>query len=105
MPEGEHDEFARIFQLMSDAELEPFAYSGRGMFGASCLAVTLDRSECQSEWDAATRFTLAAMDQGLPAGVVEDYLDFLSRPESDAMGRDRVLYWPRLRWPEGFDPR
>lgn len=53
----------------------PHSYSGRGMFGAECVAITLDHRD-----ESVRRLT----------GSV---------PRWDSMGRQVVAYWPDLPWP------
>lgn len=55
----------------------PRSYSGRGMFGAECVACSVPRGE-----DFA----------GLPAGYT-----------TDSLGLGTIAYWKRVAWPEGAE--
>lgn len=58
--------------------LEPFAYAGRGMYGAECVAVEVDSREDAGDLKAIV-------------GVM---------PKTDSLGRNVVAYWPSLPWPD-----
>ncbi len=65
----------------------PRAYSGRGMFGKQCVAITV------ADW------ALAAMDlsdSSLPKGGKT----LLRDARTDSMGKQTVVYWPDMEWPE-----
>lgn len=102
MSVNDHREFDQIVRLMSDAGLRPFPLTFEG--NVRYLAIILDRSECQSEWDAACRFMQAALAPeqtlDLSLGEVDDLLEFLKHPRHERHHREEVLYWTNLRWPE-----
>jgi hypothetical protein len=68
-----------IIEIMESAGYEVRRnYSGRGMFGATCVAVELDKSE--DLWNISKLLT-----------------DFdLKAPKTDSMGRGMIAYWPTL---------
>jgi hypothetical protein len=70
-------------------EFEVRSYSGRGMYGDSCIAVVGDLSA----------WTLALALADINGGNI-DLFD-LPAPREDSMGLGYVYYWPNLRWPEG----
>lgn len=70
---------------------EPRSYSGRAMYGKQCIAISGDYL---SEWEVALQIGYLARCFGL------DPRD-IGTPNSDALGRGIVLYWPRHEWPEG----
>lgn len=74
-------------------EMEVRSYSGRGMYGDTCIAVVL--SDFSSMW------TLALAIADINSGNA-DLFD-LPAPRSDSMGRGTVLYWPNLKWPDGAE--
>lgn len=84
-----------LFDALDDASLSgevtgPKAYSGRGMYGKQCIAVSL---EYGGEWEVAR-----ALFKRLPN------FDELPSPHTDSMGRGTVLYWPSMEWnPEWRD--
>lgn len=60
-------------------------YSGRGMYGAECVAIVLD-----SEREAFGLFAALGVLLG------EDVAVPLARAtRTDSMGRDIIIYWPR----------
>jgi hypothetical protein len=72
-------------------QMEVRSYSGRGMYGKSCIGVVLDGT---SAWTLA--LALADRNNGSM-----DLFD-LDAPREDDMGMSaRIYYWPHLEWPEG----
>lgn len=61
-----------LYYELENIGLEPWNYSGRGMFGKECVAVTVRHPG----------------DHELPKGW-----------DWDSMGRETVVYWPRMAWP------
>lgn len=76
-----------------DIEFNVRSYSGRGMYGKECVAITTDGHT--SAWTIA----LALAD--LNAGNIDLY--GLGEPREDSMGLGRVYYWPQMEWPAGQD--
>lgn len=76
-----------------DMEMEVRSYSGRGMYGDTCVAVTLG--------SYANAWTLALAIADVNNGNAD--LFGLPEPRSDSMGLGTVLYWPSLKWPEGAE--
>lgn len=72
-----------------DMEMEVRSYSGRGMYGDTCVAVTLG--------SYANAWTLALAIADVNNGNAD--LFGLPEPRSDSMGLGTVLYWPSLEWP------
>ena len=68
-------------------EIKPGSYSGRGMFGAKCICVDLDRTGQVME--------LAVL---LLAGGLtrEEVTDLGDQMRTDAMGHGLVVYWPSI---------
>ena len=76
-----------LIDALEDADLETFPYTGRGMYGQGpCVAVRLDRT---------TPFKVGA-GLALTLGNAVSTL----RVETDSLGRDTVLYFPKIEWPE-----
>lgn len=95
---------AQAFQLADDLGLEETdvrtGYSGRGMYGGTCLAFTPDGYDGATESDIT--FALArlvsmaeveAMDVSEALDMVADALRSLN-PKTDSMGRGVVVYYP-----------
>ncbi len=64
-------DFHTLTKRLEDAGLKPTSYSGRMMFGASCVAVICSHNE-------------------LPEG--------LGQARIDSMGLGKVYYWPEVDW-------
>jgi hypothetical protein len=75
----------QIVEALENAGYEPHAYSGRGMYGRQCVAVDVEYLGD----GFALGFALGADHQASPG-----------TPDSDAMGKGFVLYWPNLEWPK-----
>ena len=76
-------------------------YSGRGMYGDTCIAVTLDRDENQTSVQLVIDVMLDILDQ---ADTLDEAYDsaasmgqLFSSYEEDSMGCDSVLYFPRRK--------
>lgn len=72
-------------------------YSGRGMFGKVCLAVTFDRYVSQAEI-IAEAIACAAEDGIESLNTVRQAIKGAS---TDSMGLGTVLYWPNVPYTEG----
>lgn len=80
-----NQELANTFaEILEDLGYEPYAYSGRGMYGKRCVAINLSRD--QSVWELAA--SVCQRDDNLVLDV--------GAPQQDNMGLDIVVYWPRL---------
>lgn len=77
-----------IFEGMA---YEVHEYSGRGMFGARCLAVTCDNP---SGWIAEVFLYLA--ENNTPYSEIIQVAEILKDSRTDSMGRASVVYWPNL---------
>jgi hypothetical protein len=79
-------------QLLEDNDYKTRSYSGRGMFGEECLAVTVDDIPT-AIWNIATM--LAEFNAEAPTFNQES----IPEPKGmryDNMGRQSVLYWTRV---------
>lgn len=90
------------------------SYSGRGMFGRSCIAVTGSLSDVQT---VIAQTILALQEEVIQAvqdagedeekidaaddmrGILSDYVETILDYKTDNMGGwDIVAYWPKLEW-------
>jgi len=77
--------------------LEPREYSGRGMYGAYCLAVeTDDRSSAPLIIDA----TEEMLNADYTKQDISDILIELKRVRTDNLGMGYIHYFPNLPWVE-----
>lgn len=76
-----------IEEVASYHDIEVRSYSGRGMYGESCLGIVIDSS-------AMMRFTIDLREACLAtATILAD-----SQMRQDSMGRDsEIIYWPYIR--------
>jgi len=70
---------AKLIERLKDEGYKPRSYSGRGMMGKHCVAISGDLDKYEVG---------AAVGSGFSA------------PQQDAMGMGIVLYWPAYEWPE-----
>lgn len=77
-----------LITALEDAGYEPRSYSGRGMYGKECVAIS---GEDVSAWDVARALWFNNLD--------EEDMD-VPEPRQDQMGLGTVLYWPSYRWPQ-----
>lgn len=75
----------KLIELLEDAGYEPRSYSGRGMFGATCVSVYSRNDE--SVWNLAH----ALIESDIP------------EPRTDQLGLGHVYYWPGYEWPDGME--
>jgi len=79
-------------ELLEEMELEPYSYSGRGMFGKSCVGVTV------------TNTTKFIFELGLKIGSkheeenYEELKEGFENIRTDNMGLDYVVYFPDIDW-------
>lgn len=82
-------------------ECEVRSYSGRGMYGKECLAVTGSSSELRDLFkevilDAANLF----VDDGFDLYEFQDIVDSCFEYSQDSMGCDVVYYWRNISFVE-----
>lgn len=77
----------QICNIIDSGGFEPRSYSGRGMYGESCLGVDLDGT-----YDLFT-LGFAFGDAGIE----------MPAPDTDGMGTGIIAYWRRIPSPEKTD--
>lgn len=75
-------------EFLENEGYETRAYSGRGMYGRECLAITV-RNPIQ-----------VAQDIGWKAARTPES-DFPQQVRTDSMGLDYVIYWPNEKYEDG----
>lgn len=78
-------------------ELRPQSYSGRSMYGRSCVGVVVPRDV--SSFQLAAAIAVALLDEEDGDRDVQDLADL--RVCEDNMGLDTIVYFPRVEWPAG----
>jgi hypothetical protein len=87
-------------ELCRIAEIDIRSYSGRGMYGKTCLGITAHRVN-----DAFADLLTACDNVGtddLP-DVIAMLAEALRGAQTDSMGRDMILYFPDVPWDETDD--
>lgn len=79
-------------------ELRPRSYSGRAMFGKDCVGVEVSAGVSSFQLGAAVAAALLDMDADDGPSDVEDLARL--RVCEDNMGRDTIVYFPQVEWPE-----
>lgn len=84
----------RLIELIEAVGKKPRSYSGRGMYGQTCIGIELE--------DISHAFTIGA---AMAAEASVDEREDLAwlHVEWDSMGLDAILYFPRFGWPEFMD--
>jgi len=73
-----------FIEALTEIGYDPTHYSGRYMYGESCVAISVD--DLGESFDIG--YELARIDAENPGA-----------PHTDNMGLGYVLYWPRYKWP------
>lgn len=79
-----------LIEALESVGAKPRSYSGRGMFGKSCVAVSLNSDNNLSEWYIAQE--LVREGDSVNPGA----------PRHDEMGLGTIIYWPNYPWPESM---
>ena len=88
-------EFNTLVEVIESAGYETYSYSGRGMYGNSCVGFTVDRE--YSIFQAISQI-LEDMDIDMESGNLYDFTAILRSAQMDSMGLDTVIYFPRVKW-------
>lgn len=82
----------QLLEILNDTEYPARRYSGRGMGGAECVALTVENRQ---ELYAVAQIVNRADDELRPLVV-----NAFRRAETDNMGRSSVvIYFPNIAWP------
>jgi hypothetical protein len=80
-------------------EIRARSYSGRAMFGKSCVGVTVPGGVPSFRLAAAIAAAFHDVDEDTALDNVADLARL--RVCEDSMGRDTIVYFPQVEWPEG----
>lgn len=87
-----------VIRIATDIGLEVRSYSGRGMYGARCIGVTVGNP---FQDFAKLMVGLCEIgDEGLDAA---EHLTRCDAVQTDSMGCGSIVYFPRLPWVEECD--
>lgn len=79
----------QFIEMLNDAGYDTRSYSGRGMYGKQCVAITTDDNPM---------YIAACLMHMQDDHVQDDLLQILGRAQSDSMGCSTVHYFPRMEW-------
>ena len=88
-----------VIAACNDLGLEVRSYSGRGMYGRSCVGVTTDGNS----HTALAQIVIALCEQGADGVEAADHFTRSGAIASDSMGLGMIVYFPRLPWLETCD--
>jgi hypothetical protein len=89
------EEVQQFIDALESEGFEPKSYSGRGMYGKSCVSVSGEDEDGNdvSAWNVARALWYDRFDEA------EGHLD-IPAPRQDQLGLGIVLYWPSYEWPQ-----
>ena len=70
-------------------------YSGRGMYGRSCVSISGSRMDCM----VVIGEVIKDMSDSVPKDEFSDVVDIMLDYSNDSMGLGIVLYWPYISEP------
>jgi len=85
-----------------DQNYETYSYSGRGMYGKKCLAVTISRDASLAGFVAKTMLSFIS-EYGDASTGAEMLVNMFEQSKTDSMGLDTVLYFPSIKWNPDWD--
>lgn len=89
----------RIAKIIEDdGEYSVRSYSGRGMYGKSCIGITVDFSR-----DVVKVIDLIIRDFLLADQEDDSYQDFIYNYSQDSMGLGMIMYFPSFPPPDEMD--
>jgi hypothetical protein len=83
------------FKDILDQEFDTYSYSGRGMYGEKCLAITISR---EASIAGVTAQIMYSFDYEFKNDRLNDLVSIFERSKTDDMGRDTVMYFPNIEW-------
>ncbi len=91
----------RIIELLENADLEVRTdYSGRGMYGKTCVGVVLNNNSGSIAGFVASLMTQVVLDATILDEACNDVAaleEMFANTKEDSMGLSTILYFPQLR--------
>jgi hypothetical protein len=73
------------------------SYSGRGMYGKSCVGITGSKYICMSSIsEIITTLAKALTNQEIDIDTFSGHVQTLLNHKTDSMGYETIVYWPEL---------
>lgn len=85
-----------IKQAAEECGLTVMAYSGRGMFGRSCLGISCETSVI----DVLLEMVQVRIWWDDDPDDTEQFIEALKGAQTDSLGLGQVVYWPNISWEE-----
>ena len=79
------------------------SYSGRGMYGKSCLGFETTRSQSAIRATAEIVGNLAETCEYDGDLELSDFLEFFGDVREDSMGLGMIIYFPEISWDENWE--
>jgi hypothetical protein len=83
------------FKEILDLEFETYSYSGRGMYGKKCVAITISRHV--SEFGIVAR-VVSNFTEEYGGAHLDEIVSLFEGSKTDSMGLDTVMYFPDIEW-------
>jgi hypothetical protein len=87
-----------LIEVAEAAGYEARSYSGRFMYGSTCVGVTLERDQSVVNFVLDVIEAASSFDE---EDDMENLTQALRNPRSDSMGLGTIIYWPELPWVDG----
>ncbi len=85
-------ESKRLMEILEDAGYELRSYSGRGMFGDTCVGFIIDASDSLLTVGAELADSVYEIDERA------SLLRVIRGAKTDSMGLSTIVYFPRMKW-------
>lgn len=86
----------KLTTVIADAGFEPKSYSGRGMYGKSCVGINVENpieaiiDIVETAWDSYN-------DDDDSEGF-RKFLNEIKEARTDSLGTGYIMYWPKAEW-------
>ncbi len=102
------DAINAIKEIIEDMGYETRSYSGRGMWGDTCLGVSLQGEATLQDFllelgFAITNYVYDSGDKDYDIDLCEELFQCLGRPKTDSMGLGMIIYFPVIGWDDSDD--
>lgn len=95
---------SEIKEALEDAGYETRSYSGRCMYGKSCLGVVTRDSSAKVVLAVVNEFIrTSALEPEATVDAVSDLCNTLEAVSGDSMGRSSIIYWEDIEWQSDSD--
>lgn len=90
------DQYNELESVLDDGDLRS-DYSGRSMYGRTCVGFTTDESPARFQQELAKILAPDYFGEEEPdADSIDEMMDEIGSPNSDSMGRSTIYYYPSI---------